>query len=208
MGGAVKRAVTAESLRRVKPDDVPIKTVAEFINFCKKREENKCTTVTHFELKKDEILAMREEIAKVDPKTVTGTRSFHNFVPLSSSVIGCKRVSSEKDYFLKFDFAEEKKTVTFKLNTFVACAIDNKWHPGFIKQINDEENEIEAIILSSKIIKKNVFYDWPVVENSIYIPFDHVFAEITMAVKKEYMAICNLREVGKAFTIYKKQKKD
>ncbi len=206
VGGAVKRAVTAESLRRAKPEDVPIKTVSEFMNFCTGREESGKTKVSHFELKKEDILRKREEVAKLDPKTVDGTRSFHQFVPLSSFVIGCKRVSSDQDYSLEFDFREEFIPITLISNTFFACVIDNQWFPVFVTAVKEEEKELEAIILSCQTINKKKFFEWPNVASTTFIPFRHALLEAKMDIKKQSMSVTNLRDIGKVFTAYKKKK--
>ena len=41
--------------------------------------------------------------------TLTGTRGFHHFEPLSDKLIGAKRVSIDKTYALQFDLVLGKK---------------------------------------------------------------------------------------------------
>ena len=45
---------------------------------------------------------MEERYKRAD--TVPGTRSFHQFIPISDSIIGAKYVSDDQYYAIQFDF--------------------------------------------------------------------------------------------------------
>ena len=54
-----------------------------------------------------------------DHKTVPGTRSFHYFQPLSKTEIAAKRISSDKDFSLRYSFSQELQLPNLQPNTYV-----------------------------------------------------------------------------------------
>ena len=61
-------------------------------------------------------------------KTIPGTRSFHQFIPLSRGEI---RVSEDIDYSLKFEFEQVQQVLSLSMvsvGQFVSCTYDgHKW---------------------------------------------------------------------------------
>ena len=61
-------------------------------------------------------------------KTIPGTRSFHQFIPLSRGEI---RVSEDIDYSLKFEFEQVQQDLSLSMvsvGQFVLCTYDgHKW---------------------------------------------------------------------------------
>lgn len=103
IGGTVKRLVAKESLQT--SSGSAIDSVEKVFHFCKTKIEN-----IHFWLLKKETLSeTRQHLENrfKQAKTVPGTRSYHQFVPLSTASIGTKRVSADEDFTLVFNFTEE-----------------------------------------------------------------------------------------------------
>ena len=48
--------------------------------------------------------------------TVPGTRSFHQIVPLSKSIVSMKRVSDDDNFGLEFDFLSKDKKLWMHAN--------------------------------------------------------------------------------------------
>ena len=100
IGGTVKRLVTRASLQQ--PISNQIFTADKMFQFCV--EEIKGIDLLF--LKNQEIgnirVNMEERYKRAD--TVPGTRSFHQFIPISDSIIGAKYVSDDQYYAVLFDF--------------------------------------------------------------------------------------------------------
>ena len=100
-GGTVKRITSQASLQR--PFDRQIISAIDMFKFC--NEELKGIK---FEFRSKETMEVTRENLKtrfLEAKAVPGTRSYHHFVPLSSSCIGTKRTLTDEEYASKFDFA-------------------------------------------------------------------------------------------------------
>ena len=58
-------------------------------------------------------------------KTVPGTRSYHQHEPINENVIGCKRVSSDIEFDLKFElFSDVHKATQVSISNHVLCIYD------------------------------------------------------------------------------------
>lgn len=188
VGGAVKRAVRAESLRRVKANDTPINNVDEFYKYCQEREDKERTSVTHFLLKREVIDTMRKQVERLKPQTVEGTRSFHNFVPIAPTVIGCKRLSNDEHFSLQFDLMVENIGVDSVIEgSYVACVLDNKWIPGYVASVRPNEREAQVLLLTETKVGKKKVYLWPDFNEPLDLPFAHVLQEINVEIKSNYI---------------------
>jgi hypothetical protein len=75
---------------------------------------------------------------------------------MTIKVIGCKRISSQTEFSLKFDLSK-KSFVTLESvnsNSYVACVLDQKWVPAFVVKVEQHEKEIEAVILLPISVQK------------------------------------------------------
>lgn len=102
IGGKIKREAANESLRR--PYENQITNLDAMMEFCKEHIQK----VHCILIKKEEVEEFRKHVVK-SAFTVPGTRSFHEFVPLSEQVICCKHTSTDEQYALKFDLLEKKR---------------------------------------------------------------------------------------------------
>ena len=58
-------------------------------------------------------------------KTVPGTRNYHQYEPINEIVIGCKQVSSDIEFNLKFElFSDIHKTTQVAISNHVLCIYD------------------------------------------------------------------------------------
>lgn len=89
----MKRFVRRESLRR--PDTEPITSPKAFFQLV----ENKVDTITSDFCSIEDHQNIKLEISErfKSCKTITDTRSFHSFVPISNKEIKCKLVSNFDD---------------------------------------------------------------------------------------------------------------
>jgi hypothetical protein len=88
VGGTVKRLAARASLQR--PYDKQLLSAQEVFTFCK--DEIKGIHFIFISQADMEITRTTLEARYTIAKTVPGTRSFHQFVPLSASCIGTKRI--------------------------------------------------------------------------------------------------------------------
>ena len=60
-------------------------------------------------------------------KTIPGTRSMHQFIPLSEQSINAKRVAEDDKFYLKFGFIKINNKCLFilKVSDFIVCKYDH-----------------------------------------------------------------------------------
>ena len=95
----------------------------------------------------EEIQSTRENIREhlSQAKTVPGTRSFHQFIPISSSIIGTKRVSEEVDFALRFSFGEEQlEGVEARVGQFVVCNYDKLYWAGMLIEVDNDMHDVNV----------------------------------------------------------------
>ena len=95
IGGTIKRLTTAESLKR--PIKNQILTAKDMYLFCSETIPN---IISKF-LSKEEMKNARTKHAKRYDnilRPIPGTRSYHQFIPLSGNKIGAKRCSNDSDF--------------------------------------------------------------------------------------------------------------
>ena len=137
IGGTVKRLVTRASLQR--PTSNQILTAYKMLEFC--AEEIK--GIDFLFLKNQEIgnirVNMEERYKRAD--TVPGTRSFHQFIPISDSIIGAKYVSDDQYYTIQFDFNIVhllQPGNTRSPSQFVVCLYDIQYWVRIIMEVSTE----------------------------------------------------------------------
>ncbi len=109
----------------------------------------------HFKFISKETMEVTREKLKtrfLDAKTIPGTRSYHHFVPLSSSCIGTKRASIDEQYASKFDFAMEvgQLQISPSLNSFTICLYDGEYWIGLIEEIDSAQKDIKIKFMHPK----------------------------------------------------------
>lgn len=83
-----------------------------------------------FYLQEKEVSSTRTNLQQrfTKSKTVAGTRSFHQFIPLSTKTLAAKIVSNDSNYALQFNFSDVQIHIadSLKVNSFVCCKYDSK----------------------------------------------------------------------------------
>ena len=91
---------------------------------------------------------------------IPGTRSYHQFTPISRNRIGAKRCSQDNDFSCvhNFDkiFIEEEN---INISSYAAVVYDDSWWIGLILEKNEEECDLTMKFLHPK--GPSTFYYWP-----------------------------------------------
>ena len=120
----------------------------------------------------------------LDVKTFPGTRTYHQFIPITTTKIGAKRTSEQIEFSATFDLVTVRnlklKTSHLKVGDYVACVYDDDWYVGVIEIICEEECDIRINFLHPKGPGKpvNCFY-WSSVEDVCYIPENDILRKIS-----------------------------
>ena len=99
------------------------------------------------------ILVEKEEVEEVrrsltmrfkNESTVPGTRSFHQFIPLTRDKIAMKQCSKDENYDLIHDFSigAEEKPVNIFVSGYVCCKCDDKIWIGMALEIDMENKDL------------------------------------------------------------------
>ena len=145
IGGTVKRLTARASLQSTHSNQ--ILTVSAMLKFCKENIKD----IEFFFISKDSMVKVREQQIKrfAHGSTIPGTRSFHQFVPLSDKKIALKYTSDDRDFAGTFSFASNtpENGVGARRNEYVACIYDHKWWVGMILEINEDEGDFQINLM-------------------------------------------------------------
>lgn len=174
IGGSVKRMVTKANLQR--PYKEQISDPKKMFEFCKE----KFSKIHFFYIEEKEVSSTRTNLQQrfTKSKTVAGTRSFHQFIPLSTNTLAAKRVSSDNNYALQFNFSDVQTPIadSLKVNSFVCCKYDSKWYIGLIEIINLDQGD--ARIRFMHPAGPSVSFYWPDRVDICWIPFQNILCTI------------------------------
>lgn len=177
IGGAVKRSVTAASLQRDAGD--AINTAEKVFKFCVEHKND----INFYLLPKEKISVTRQELESrfAEAKTITGTRSFHYFEPLSETSIGTKRMSADEKFTLVFNYTAENPTLVKMsqviVNSYVACEYFGQWYVGVVLTKDEEENDVEVSFL--KPHGPSPSFSWPQRRDVCYVPVNNIISCIS-----------------------------
>ena len=150
IGGTVKQLVTKASLQR--PISNQILTVDKMFEFCVEEIKG----IDFLFLKNPENgnirVNMEERYKRAD--TVPGTRSFHQFIPISDSIIGAKYVSDDQYYIVQFD-----SNIVHLLgpgdvlspSQFFKCLYDRQYWFGIIMEVSTEHLDVKVKFMNPKL---------------------------------------------------------
>ena len=101
-----------------------------------------------------------------------GTRSFHQFIPLNTTVIGAKRYSRQVDFTMTFDFSKQRRAKSYlNIGDYVACIYDHDWYIGIVEMVCEEEGDLQIKFLHPKGPGRPMnCFSWPPKEDICYIP--------------------------------------
>ena len=174
IGGTIKRLVTRASLQR--PQEGQILTARQVHEFCVKEIKG----VASIFVCKEEIELLRCKLDKRYQKasTLPGTRSFHHFVPLTETVIGAKRVSSENDYTIKYDIVggleidKVGENLLVKCSDFIICRYDQHFWLGFTISVDEIYDDVEVKFMHPAF--PSMSFTWPQKEDICFVPKPHI----------------------------------
>ena len=194
VGGTVKRITSRASLQR--PFDHQILTAVDMFKFC--NEEIKGIKFKFISKETMEVTRANLKTRFLNAKTVPGTRSYHHFVPLSSSCIGTKRTSIDEEYASKFDFEleVEQTYVSPSLNSFMLCLYDGEYWIGLIEEFDSAQKDIKIKFMHPKCPARS--YSWPERDDLCWVPEDNILHKInapTTATGRQYKLLAADEEV-------------
>lgn len=177
IGGSVKRSVTRANLQRPYKDQIC--TPEEMFKFC----ELQHTTILFQFINADVVNNLEPMLNQrfSGGKTVPGTRSFHYFQPLSKSEIAAKRISSDKNYSLRYNLFKQQQLPNLQPNTYVCCVYEKKCYVGYIIEV-DTDNQDVNIDFMHPCFPFATFY-WPGQKNpgredKCWVPFPNIVCAI------------------------------
>ena len=150
IGGTVKRRVTRASLQR--PICNQILTAYKMFEFCVEEIKG-----IDFLFSKNQGIGnirvnMKERYKRAD--TVPGTRSFHQFIPISDSIIGAKYVSDDQYHAVQFVFNIVHLLGpgdTLSPSQFVVCLYDRQYWVGIIMEVSTENLDVKVKFMHPKL---------------------------------------------------------
>ena len=114
---------------------------------------------------------------------VPGTKSYHEFIPLSENTIAMKYCSKDQEVATTFSFLNEDKvsddvnsneepSENVKALDFVSCYYDNYWWIGLILEKDDHQEDSRIKFMHPH--ETNPSLVWPSFENISWVPNNHI----------------------------------
>ena len=105
-------------------------------------------------------VSMEERYKRAD--TVPGTRSFHQFISISDSIIGVKYVPDDQYYVVQFDFNIVPllgQGDTLSPSQCVVCLYDRQYWVGITMEVSAENLEVKVKFMHPKLSTPSL--KWP-----------------------------------------------
>ena len=115
-------------------------------------------------------------------KTIPGTRSYHEFVPLNNGEIGLKRISDQEHFDSVFSFVPKRDQETnviaeIQIGQFITCAYDNTPWIGNITEIDSDHRDVLIKFMHPSFPARSFF--WPERDDSCYVPESNILVVLT-----------------------------
>ena len=138
LGGTIKRLTARASLQR--PIKNQILTAMEVLEYCQKEVQG----IISIYISKETVVELRKQMVEryQYAKTVPGTRSYHQFIPLSNTKLAVKTVSEENDYSFTFNFECNTTALQIKIAGFVSCIYDGQPWIGVVEEIDSVNKDV------------------------------------------------------------------
>ena len=168
IGGTVKRIVAKASLQRHKENQ--ILTAREMFDFCKEE----IIGIQFQFIGRAEVDQKREELKErfSFSRTVPGTRSYHQFVPLRINEIGAKRLSEDANYGIKFNFSNQPEIIEIldDLNPgkFVISRYDEAIWLGVVCQADKDTEDVQIRFMHPQFPSQS--FEWPNRDDVCWVP--------------------------------------
>ena len=179
VGGTVKRLISKASLQR--PLDNQIINMNDMFEFCK----DNISGIHFICLSQEELKIARDELgvrfSNISP--VRGTRSFHQFIPVSASQIATKIVSNDENISLVCNFdVSFNNNMDILPNSWVAAIYLNAWYVAKVMEVDFDDCDALLDFMHPKGPSHNFF--WPSNSDQIWVPFDHIVCKISPPVPR------------------------
>ena len=176
IGGTVKRKLYRESLTRTVGNHI-LNSEAAF-EFC----QNSFDCITFFHISADDLVPVRRELKKRYARgdTITGTQSYHMFIPNGIGQVSYKRTSEDSNIAGTWSFFDAPQTYKMKdisVGGFVACFFDELLWVGCVISIDSNTNELLINFLHSNVGQLNHFY-YPQREDKCLLPISAVASKL------------------------------
>lgn len=173
IGGTVKRLAARASLQRPLTD--PILTPNDLYSWCSKNIEN----ITFFFVDSSAVLqaSVRQENRFAFAKPVPGTRSFHWFVPISTTELQVGYISGNVANTLGSHQAGPT-VVNLQPGQFVACVYDGEWWLGNVLEICTDNNDAKISFMHPHGPAASFF--WPLTEDICWVPTAHLLCHVSV----------------------------
>ena len=108
-------------------------------------------------------------------KTIPGTGSFHQFIPLSRGEITTKCVSEDIDYSLKFEFEQIQQGLSLSMvsiGQFVLCTYDGHKWLGVASEVDTTHKDIEIKFMHPPCPSRS--YTWLRRDDICWVPIANI----------------------------------
>jgi hypothetical protein len=167
----LKRLVANASLQRKN-----IVTATEMFDFCKAHIQG----IDFVLIKSEDINVLRENMKERLSAAITipGTRSFHQFTPISPSVIAAKKVSEDLGYSIHFDFklVTVEDEIPIQLAKFIVCTYDDKHWLGMVMELDRDNADVQVKFMNPHL--PSTSFKWPVRDDVCWVPKPNVLCVI------------------------------
>lgn len=171
----MKRLAANASLQRKN-----IVTATEMFDFCKTHIQG----IDFFLIKSEDLNMLRENMKErlSFAKTIPGTRSYHQFTPISPSVIVAKKVSEDLDYAIHFDFKliTIEDEIPIQLAKFIVCTYDDKHWLGMVMEIDRDNADVQVKFMHPHL--PSTSFKWPVRDDICWVPKPNILYVINAPV--------------------------
>ena len=179
IGGTVKRTTAKASLQRASNNQ--ILDVNSMYDFCVEQIDSICFSL----IPKETMIAVRESLAKrfADGKTVPGTRSYHHYIPTSTSTIACKRTSEDTEFQNVNLLTGRVQTTHTQINiqnlkqfTYISCKYDTFWWIGMIHETDELQQDVKVKFMHPH--GPSMKFSWPSRDDFCWIPVANIMTEV------------------------------
>ena len=177
IGGTVKRQNARASLQR--PHSEQMLDVSSMLSLCK----SIISGITFIHILKERMEEVRAQLKErfASGHTIPGTREYHIFTPVSTTVIAFKRCAEDESFAGSYNITGELeiKDVTIesiRLSEYVACTYDEKCWIGVIDEVSEVEQDVKINFLHPS--GPSPCFQWPRRLDVCWVPITDIICQI------------------------------
>ena len=110
--------------------------------------------------------------------TIPGTRGYHQFVPISESLIKMRRVSDNNEYDFELVFRSDNANpkssavINIKVSQYSICKYDDLYWIGITSEIDSSPSDMKVKFMHPHYPIRS--YRWPASEDVCWVPSTHI----------------------------------